>query len=162
MKTLKRLTWENMTKIINSMQKNSSSKWRNDMALMILEWMFFDEILNFSANDRLFLIRNRALRTDWTWVSWHYRDLWRDLRKNMFQMNIKMVMARMLNYMASYLKKFYSFSGLVCDHFSAFLQHFYWVWIFVESRFPNQLLGLANILTHRTSLNWTTKLIFIK
>ena len=51
-------------------------------------------------------------------MAWfRYRDLGRDLRKNTFQMNIKMVMARMLNCMESCLKKFFSSSGLVCDHF---------------------------------------------
>ena len=62
-KPLKRLTWGNTIQIINSMRTSSFNKWRNDMALMILAWVFFDGIPNFSVSDKLFHTRNRALRS---------------------------------------------------------------------------------------------------
>ena len=44
----------------------------------------------------------------------------------------------MLNYMASYLKKFYSFSGLVCDHFSRIFASFLLALNFDKSELSNQ------------------------
>ena len=92
-KLVKRLIWETTTRIINSTQINSFNKWRNDMAHMILAWMLFGETLNFLVNGKRFHTRNR--------------------QKNTFQMNIKMAMVRMLNYMKSFMKKYFSFLGQV-------------------------------------------------
>ena len=48
----------------------------------------------------------------------------RNQLKITFQTNIKMVMASMLNYMESCLKKFSSFLGLVCNHFTKVFTEF--------------------------------------
>ena len=91
----------------------------------------------------------------------------RNQLKITFQTNIKMVMVSMLNCTESCLKKFSSFLGLVCNHFtmnfhSIFGQKFLILNFRKNNDFKTICLEQANTLIHRISSNWTTKSIFIK